>query len=569
MFGLRKRRNRGSGTGAPVSTDGFNSKSLESRKPSTRSIVLCLLVPRLLSSLYNIIHDCDEVYNYWEPLHFLLYGYGMQTWEYSAQYALRSHLYLLLHALVGGPAALWLGAGAGKAVVFYLMRAVLALISVYSETALVRATRDYAGVRTARLLLLLLTCSAGMFSASSALLPSSFVMYFVTLAAAAVIDNKPLLVVVYAVVGVILGWVVAGVAFLPFAFFVLFAAPFSQALGTAIAALLLTFLPMVVTDRLFYGKWAVTLWNFVRYNVVGGGDSSLYGVESSTFYLRNAFTNLNFVLPLALLAPLSALVLMLQCRGTGVRMRLAIAVTPVWVWGLAISLLPHKEERFLYPVYPLICLSAALTLGALPAMVRGCLSWLLPRPAVQFMARAATGAACAAIIVLSLSRSLALRLNYGAPMHLYSHLPKESPELRGINYTYVCTGSEWHRFPSSFFLPGPWYRLAFVKSDFHGLLPRPFDLDQGGTAAAPPQLNSGNREEPDNYWPDASHCRYFVGLQYPDAPPLQDPQKWDTVVSLPFVDATRSTSSLLRAFYVPKLSDKKNFFASYVLLRQR
>lgn len=57
-------------------------RSLESRKPSTRFIFLCLLVTRLLSSLYNIIHDCDEVYNYWEPLHFLLYGYGMQTWEY-------------------------------------------------------------------------------------------------------------------------------------------------------------------------------------------------------------------------------------------------------------------------------------------------------------------------------------------------------------------------------------------------------------------------------------------------------------------------------------------------------
>ncbi len=58
-----------------------------------------------------------------------------------------------------------------------------------------------------------------------------------------------------------------------------------------------------------------TLWNFVRYNVVGGGDSALYGVESSTYYLRNAFTNLNLVLPLALLAPLSALFLMMQRRG--------------------------------------------------------------------------------------------------------------------------------------------------------------------------------------------------------------------------------------------------------------
>lgn len=59
----------------------------------------------------------------------------------------------------------------------------------------------------------------------------------------------------------------------------------------------------------------VTLWNFLKYNVAGGGDSSLYGVESSTFYLRNALTNLNLVMPLALLVPLSALFLMSQRRG--------------------------------------------------------------------------------------------------------------------------------------------------------------------------------------------------------------------------------------------------------------
>ena len=52
------------------------------RKPVTTFIFLCLLLPMILSALYNIIHDCDEVYNYWEPLHFLLYGHGMQTWEY-------------------------------------------------------------------------------------------------------------------------------------------------------------------------------------------------------------------------------------------------------------------------------------------------------------------------------------------------------------------------------------------------------------------------------------------------------------------------------------------------------
>jgi len=35
-----------------------------------------------VSARYNLVHDCDEVFNFWEPLHYLLYGYGKQTWEY-------------------------------------------------------------------------------------------------------------------------------------------------------------------------------------------------------------------------------------------------------------------------------------------------------------------------------------------------------------------------------------------------------------------------------------------------------------------------------------------------------
>ena len=43
--------------------------------------------------------------------------------------------------------------------------------------------------------------------------------------------------------------------------------------------------------------------NLIRYNVAGGGDSALYGVESSLFYLRNTFNAFNLALPLALAAP--------------------------------------------------------------------------------------------------------------------------------------------------------------------------------------------------------------------------------------------------------------------------
>lgn len=32
----------------------------------------------------------------------------------------------------------------------------------------------------------------------------------------------------------------------------------------------------------------------------------------------------------------------------------AAAAAPLWLWLAAISSLPHKEERFLYVVYPLV-----------------------------------------------------------------------------------------------------------------------------------------------------------------------------------------------------------------------
>jgi len=53
----------------------------------------------------------------------------------------------------------------------------------------------------------------------------------------------------------------------------------------------------------------------------------------------------------------------------------------------------------------------------------------------------------------------------------------------------VCVGDEWHRYPSSFFLPSPSYRLAFVKSGFGGLLPRAFSFqDVPSTPTPPPHL---------------------------------------------------------------------------------
>ena len=40
-----------------------------------------------------------SVYNYWEPLHFLLKGDAFRTWEYSSEYAIRSWAYIALHVI--------------------------------------------------------------------------------------------------------------------------------------------------------------------------------------------------------------------------------------------------------------------------------------------------------------------------------------------------------------------------------------------------------------------------------------------------------------------------------------
>ena len=56
--------------------------------------MLCVFCPLL-------VLDCDETFNYWEPTHYLQYGYGLQTWEYAPMYGLRSWAYIALHAFFG------------------------------------------------------------------------------------------------------------------------------------------------------------------------------------------------------------------------------------------------------------------------------------------------------------------------------------------------------------------------------------------------------------------------------------------------------------------------------------
>lgn len=83
------------------------------------------LSARICAAIWSHITDCDETFNYWEPLHYLIYGQGLQTWEYSPEFALRSYTYLLAH---GVPAFIYNRIfQTNPMLVFYFVRIMLAL----------------------------------------------------------------------------------------------------------------------------------------------------------------------------------------------------------------------------------------------------------------------------------------------------------------------------------------------------------------------------------------------------------------------------------------------------------
>ena len=93
------------------------------------TLLLPLLAVRLLGALLSPIPDCDEVFNYWEQTHYLLHGEGLQTWEYSPEFAIRSYFYCAMHALVAGVAGLLLGTHR-KVAIFYCVRCALGSINI-------------------------------------------------------------------------------------------------------------------------------------------------------------------------------------------------------------------------------------------------------------------------------------------------------------------------------------------------------------------------------------------------------------------------------------------------------
>ncbi len=84
-----------------------------------------------------------------------------------------------------------------------------------------------------------------------------------------------------------------------------------------------------------------------------------------------------------------------------------------------------------------MCLAAAATLASFRTLTSTILGKLFSRRFARWISRGATAVVVIAIVLLSLSRSIALVVNYGAPMRLYSQLPQVSHYTISVKTTMI------------------------------------------------------------------------------------------------------------------------------------
>jgi alpha-1,2-mannosyltransferase len=594
----------------------------------SRMLFLTVLIPvhvtvRVALSNRMPIMDCDETFNYWEPLHFLLYPNPIninnttgswQTWEYSNDFALRTYAYLIpwwglarmyqiairYFGLTTTTSLSWLwpllwtdqqddmvniGYSNNKVVLFVLLRASLGAWMAWAELSLVGAIAKEEEVKTKNIHdgnnntsrrtsfvlvamvteVLLLTC-AGMGHAAAALLPSSTIMGLWMFAAAAFLRHQHLLFIVFAVTATLaVGWPFGVVMFVPLGLRVLFREyynPQSSMVGLffKIAVITSIILGIVMAiDYRHYGRLVSPVWNILIYNTQTGGDE-LYGVEPFSYYIKNILLNLNYVAIIGAMGAIAAPILFSWSEAW-------YLLLPMEIWMLIVAPRPHKEERFLFPIYPALCLGAAMLSVHVVEKLTG---WWLSRTRNQNQTTPPKGT-LASIIVLSIlwspavllscSRVAALIKYYSGPLLLYARLPTAviNAQVTHNKALIVCTCGEWYRFPSSFFIPSELLSFGFAPSTFGGQLPQPF-TSHGSRAesSAINKFNDKNEPEPGSYT-SFQDCNFLVELSTSlnsCTEQLEEGYEWHPIAQEPFLNAEATTSTLHRSLYIPRFHER-------------
>jgi len=536
-----------------------------------------LFTVSILSALYNRIIDCDEYMNYWEPTHFLMYNKGFQTWEYSPKYSLRSYTYLLIHSSIGK--LLELFSNGNKVTLFFLIKISIGLFSSLAQTVFYNGIRKRFGNSIANYTLVFMLLSPAFFLSTTTYLPTTFSMTCLMAGYGFWMLGYSFIAVLHCCISVFLGWPFVGVLCIPLGLNILYNRGIFRMIGYLIASVLFVFVPMVAIDYRYYGKLVIAILNIIAYNFTDdhSGGSQLYGIESWTFYFINSFVNFNIVFIMSCLT-LPLVILFYKYGWSKANLGYSLLVlTPYYMWFGFMTYLPHKEERFLFVVYPFICLAGAVSLHYTLNIIESTVNWIFGKGG-----KGLSGFLCFSFIflfsVVSISRIYSTYINYTAPIDTFIYLNNNilnngnlqtTPTKKDID---ICIGKEWHRFPSNYFIPNDNqyynFNLRFIESEFKGHLPKPFSTSPNATSIIPTNMNDQNKQEFDRYIKEKD-CDYLIDFDSPNQKEphyVDEKSRWKTLFSAPFLDISQ-TNSPLRAFFIPFYSKTINVYSNYYILK--
>ncbi|KNH07716.1 hypothetical protein XU18_1607 [Perkinsela sp. CCAP 1560/4] len=523
------------------------------------------IIIALTFALYQPILDCDETFNYWEPLHYLFFGCGLQTWEYHPDFALRSWLYIKLHKILLLPVAVFRGK-IHKSVYFYALKCILGMITALTASRFRTAVGYRFGQSIGTNAGLIILGGVGIHSAGVSFLPSSFSMVALFLSLSEWLrlglDRCPdqsdstrvwFRIIAYTAASFFLGWPFALPSALAYAIHCLLHDTTHICLRFAAGVTLLILSVSTVVDSISYGRLTLPVFNLLRYNLMPTehAGSHLYGTEPVSYMLRNLILCFNLIFPIALFFPVSLCLQPYIANPPKPRDAWAYTAT-LWVLLGAWSCVPHKEERFFSQMYPFIVLSAAVTIET----------------GHQFCCRIFSQTAASILykvffalyFCISIARSLALFTLYSAPRELHDAFRRTMPmhDDTEANQRTICYSKDWYRFPSSFFLPSDSerVRVAFVKSDgLDAQLPVPFRTTQSRDN----DLNQSNVANSMQFT-SVSQCDYLMTSHGNEV----DRKNWTKSYQRSIVNAP-TAPWYFRAFYLPYVSRHKLSFASFCL----
>jgi alpha-1,2-mannosyltransferase len=225
-------------------------------------------------------------------------------------------------------------------------------------------------------------------------------MGIVMLASAALLNQNYAGSIAWGCVAVLwTGWPFVGAIFAPFGLLMLAETAYSgklmgliRLLAGGLGILIGTATLPLVIDSMVYGKLTCPTLNILLYNAIGGSGDELYGVEPAAYYIKNLVLNTTIVWPISLMLPvvlsiftfvraLTSRDVCTMASGAGGKSRafwssswyefLSVLTLSgaALLWQAVLFSRPHKEERFMYPIYPLIALSAAAAVRIVPIIL--------------------------------------------------------------------------------------------------------------------------------------------------------------------------------------------------------